>query len=120
MSSYDLSNYRKGISNANVLIIIGERTELKADFWERMRNAASKGKKVIFCELGDSRFGFSAGLTSNMIYLNNQNTNSIAQRDLAMSVFGGMAITQGSNKRSQTRLQYADGKDQRSGWISVK
>ncbi len=115
VSSYDLSNYRKGISNANVLIIIGERAELKADFWERMRNAASKGKKVIFCELGDSRFGFSAGLTSNMIYLKNQNTNSIAQRDLAMSVFGGIAITQGSNKRSQTRLQYADGQEQPIG-----
>src|SRR5690606_21455220 len=36
--------------------------------------------------------------------------SGVAQRNAAMSIFGGLAITEGQNRTEQTRLQYTYGK----------
>lgn len=106
VNSTNLNKYSNTAAEANTILVVAQRRELSSAFLARLRTYAAKGKRIIFCELGGSSYDLPVGLSSGMIYLRHPAINETAQQELAMSVFGGLPITNGPNKREQTRLQY--------------
>ncbi len=97
------------VTQSQVILVVAERNELRSDILSRLRTYAAKGQTIVFCEIGGNSYSLPAGLSADIIHLRNPTKTKSAQRALAMSVFGGLPITSGKNKRSQTRLQYDDG-----------
>lgn len=99
---------------ANTIIVVGTASELAYTNVALLNQAVSNNKNVVLCRFLDSessklqttsQFG---GKLTELIYpvFNNE-----AQRNVAMSLFGGLAITEGNAKlkTTQTRLQYSQG-----------
>ncbi|MFD2743262.1 MULTISPECIES: serine hydrolase domain-containing protein [Sphingobacterium] len=97
------------VTQSQVILVVAERSELRSDILSRLRTYAAKGQTIVFCEIGGNSYSLPAGLSADIIHLRNPTKTKSAQRALAMSVFGGLPITSGKIKRSQTRLQYDDG-----------
>ncbi|MFZ4262870.1 serine hydrolase domain-containing protein [Sphingobacterium sp. HJSM2_6] len=111
----DFNNYDEKTKYYNTIIVAGNVQDFRPDFLAMILQSATNKKEVIFC-----RFGSNQNL--NSVLLNDANlsrfaslawnpeTSVEAQQYTAMSLFGGLAITEGPNKTEQTRLQYTEGK----------
>ncbi|MCL7988385.1 serine hydrolase [Sphingobacterium sp. lm-10] len=109
MSSYSFSDLGSAMATSQVILVVAARKELRSDVLSKLRTYAAKGKAIIFCEIGGNSYNLPIGLTADMIHLRNPENTLSGQRALAMSVFGGLPITSGMNKRVQIRLRYDDG-----------
>lgn len=110
----DLKQLNEQGKLSNTIIVAGTASELSMTNAALLNQAVSNNKNVVVCKFLDndlskiqntSKFG---GKVSELIY---PEFSQEAQRNLAMSVFGGLAITEGNSKLKtvQTRLQYTNG-----------
>ncbi|NGM62322.1 serine hydrolase [Sphingobacterium sp. SGG-5] len=108
----DFSSYTEDTKPYNTIILAGKTAELTADILLKARQSANLGKQVIVCTfvtrqqeafLSSPRFG---GQLTELLAVG---WGAVEQQNMAMSLFGGMAITQGlpANKTTYTRIQYA-------------
>jgi CubicO group peptidase (beta-lactamase class C family) len=114
VSVIDLNQLNEQGKLSNTIIVVGTASELSITNAALLNQAVSNNKNVVVCKFLDndlskiqntSQFG---GKVSELIY---PEFSEQAQRNLAMSVFGGLAITEGNSKLKtvQTRLQYTNG-----------
>jgi len=92
-------------------IIIATDDNLRSDYMSMILQSAVNNKNVILCQFGADNLyrnlGFKqANLTPYLSILKVQKNTEDSQKNMAMSIFGGLGITQGSNTTTQTRLQY--------------
>ncbi|WP_159636544.1 serine hydrolase domain-containing protein [Sphingobacterium composti Ten et al. 2007 non Yoo et al. 2007] len=99
---------------ANTIIVVGTASELAYTNVALLNQAVSNNKNLVLCRFLDSESSrlqttsLFGGKLTELIY---PVFNDEAQRNLAMSLFGGLAITEGNTKLKtvQTRLQYSQG-----------
>src|SRR5690606_6000613 len=78
-----------------------------------LKQAVLNNKKVVLCHFFEhegSKKAVSEHPKSDLIELLAPFT-AVGQRNAAMSIFGGVAITDGNVKTAQTRLQYSSGEN---------
>lgn len=112
--SADFSNYDEETKFFNTVIVVGTAADLRADFMLKVNQSVINGKQLIVVRFDDNSIysvwpsgKFSQKITE-IVY---PEFNVLAQRNAAMSIFGGLAVTQGPNKTEQTRIQYSLGED---------
>lgn len=110
----DLNQMNEQGKLSNTIIVAGTASDLSIMNAALLNQAVSNNKNVVVCRFLDTDISkvqsgsLYAGKVSELIY---PEFSAEAQRNLAMSVFGGLAITEGSSKfrTTQTRLQYSNG-----------
>lgn len=111
---FDFDKYDEHTKYYNTIIVAGTTTDLSSTQLHMLRQSIQNRKQVIFCKFADqqvsalqhsSAFG---GAATELLY---PTFNEQSQRQVAMSIFGGLAINNGSSplKTEQTRLQYTAG-----------
>lgn len=110
VESFDFNGYEEHTKYHNTIIIAGTKEDLRNDLLLLVQQSIVHNKQIIVVQF-ESRTTSSSwsrgrlqGRFSKLIY---PEFNKEAQQYAAMSVFGGLAITQGQNRTEQTRLQYA-------------
>lgn len=114
ISVIDLNEMNEQGKLSNTIIVAGTAADLSYMNAALLNQAVSNNKNVIVCRFLDSDAGKIqggsqyGGRVSELIY---PEFSDVAQQNLAMSVFGGLAITQGNSKlrTTQTRIQYSNG-----------
>ncbi len=110
---FDFSKFDEDIKYYNTIIVAGKEDDLDADCLAQLRQAVLNNKKVVLCHFFEherSRKTVSEHPQSDLIELLAPFT-AVGQRNAAMSIFGGAAITEGNVKTAQTRLQYSFGEN---------
>ena len=105
---FDFSKFDEDIKYYNTIIVAGKEDDLDADCLMQLKQAVRNNKKVILCHFYEHERNkklLSEQPQSDLIELLAPFTES-GQQNAAMSIFGGMSITEGDNKTSQVRLQY--------------
>ena len=110
VESYDFNQYEEHTKYSNTIIVAGTPEDLRNDLLLLVKQSLVHNKQIIVVrfEKRPSTASWSprrlSGNYSELIY---PEFTEEAQQYAAMSVFGGLAITQGQFKTEQTRLQYA-------------
>ncbi|MCA5006690.1 serine hydrolase domain-containing protein [Sphingobacterium bovistauri] len=110
----DLNKMNEGGKLYNTFIIAGTSSNLASVNVALLNQAISNHKNLILCKFLDTAVGHIqktaqfGGKITEVVY---PEFSDEAQRNLAMSLFGGLAITEGNSKlkTTQTRLQYSNG-----------
>lgn len=108
--SIDFHQYDENTKYSNLIIVAGTRQDLRSDLLAMVGQSVANGKTVVLTRFGENRgalekwasplsFSPHAALITNTF-------SDEDQRNAAMSIFGGLAITAGSIKTEQTRIQY--------------
>ena len=114
VSVFDFDKYDEQTKYFNTIIVAGTSSDLNNTQLYMLKQSMQNRKNVILCKFADQQvsslqhttsFG---GAATELLY---PAFNEQAQRQVAMSVFGGLAINNGSSpiKTEQTRLQYTQG-----------
>lgn len=109
VASLDFNDYEKQTSTYNTIIIVGTQEELRNDLLWLVQQSVLHKKKVILVRFEQqAKLGSWAPMHLDGAFseLLSPAFNEGAQEYAAMSVFGGLSITQGPFKTEQTRLQY--------------
>ncbi|SMG40180.1 serine hydrolase domain-containing protein [Sphingobacterium psychroaquaticum] len=111
VASFDFNGYDEHTKYYNTIIVAGSSDELRNDLLLMAQQSAVNKKNVILLRFADKS-------TGNMLAKTDHNPRvtemwsgaptTANQREAAMSIFGGAAITEGKNRTSQTRIGYAD------------
>lgn len=114
VSVIDLSQLNEQGKLYNTIIVAGTASDLAMTNAALLNQAVSNNKNIIFCKFLDSevsRIQNIAQFGGKVTELVSSEFSVQAQRNLAMSIFGGLGITEGNAKlkTTQTRLQYSDG-----------
>ncbi len=112
--SADFTHYDEETKYFNTVIVAGTATDLRTDLMLKARQSAINGKRLIIVRFDDksTHSVWPSGQSSpNFTELSYPDFSAQGQRNVAMSIFGGLAVTQGPNKTVQTRLQYTLGED---------
>lgn len=110
VETFDFNNYEEHTKYSNTVIVVGTQKELRSDLLWKVQQSLVNKKQVILVRFENKtntsswQGGRLAGRFSEIVY---PESGEEAQQYAAMSVFGGLAITQGSFKTEQIRLQYA-------------
>lgn len=110
---FDFSKFDEDIKYYNTIIVAGKEDDLDADCLAQLKQAVLNNKKVVLCHFFEherSKKVVSEHPQSDLIELLAPFTE-LGQRNAAMSIFGGVAITDGNVKTAQTRLQYSSGEN---------
>ena len=110
---FDFSKFDEDIKYYNTIIVAGKEDDLDADCLAQLKQAVLNNKKVVLCHFFEherSKKALSEHPQSDLIELVAPFT-PLGQRNAAMSIFGGAAITLGNAKTAQTRLQYSPGEN---------
>jgi len=110
---FDFSKFDEDIKYYNTVIVAGKEDDLDADCLAQLKQAVLNNKKVVLCHFFEherSKKAVSEHPQSDLIELLAPFT-AVGQRNAAMSIFGGAAITEGNAKTAQTRLQYSFGEN---------
>ncbi|WP_293880085.1 serine hydrolase domain-containing protein [Sphingobacterium sp. UBA1498] len=105
---FDFSKFDEDIKYYNTIIVAGKEDDLDADCLAQLKQAVLNNKKVILCHFFEnekSKKTLTEHISSDLIELLAPFSET-GQRHVAMSVFGGVPITAGDVKTTQTRLQY--------------
>ncbi|KKO92384.1 beta-N-acetylglucosaminidase [Sphingobacterium sp. Ag1] len=105
---FDFNKFDEDIKYYNTIIVAGKEDDLDADCLTQLKQAVLNNKKVILChffENDKNKKSLSEHPQSDLIELLAP-FSEIGQRQMAMSIFGGLPITAGNVKTTQTRLQY--------------
>ncbi|MBE8713071.1 serine hydrolase domain-containing protein [Sphingobacterium hungaricum] len=117
VSSFDFHQYDEKTKYYNTIIVAGTIEDLRGDYLAMVQQSIVNRKHVIFCTFSPQNT--VAGTLNNSFRQQNITLLDVAdaspahQEQMAMSIFGGLGITEGQNKTEQTRLQYTKG--ERSG-----
>ncbi|WP_223584110.1 serine hydrolase domain-containing protein [Sphingobacterium sp. GVS05A] len=110
---FDFSKFDEDIKYYNTIIVAGKEDDLDADCLSQLKQAVLNNKKVVLCHFFEqerNKKSLSEHPQSDLIELLAPFTE-LGQRNAAMSIFGGAAITVGNVKTAQSRLQYSSGKN---------
>ncbi|SJN42321.1 Beta-N-acetylglucosaminidase [Sphingobacterium sp. JB170] len=110
----DFAHYDDETKYFNTVIIAGTAADLRSDFMLKVRQSLVNNKQLILVRFEDNSVNniWPDGQSfSNYTEVTYPSFSVSAQRNVAMSIFGGLAVTQGPNKTEQTRLQYTLGED---------
>ncbi|WP_437919309.1 serine hydrolase domain-containing protein [Sphingobacterium sp. LRF_L2] len=108
----DFNQYDENVKGYNTVVVVGTNTELRGDLLVKIRQSMAEGKQVILVQFGDLAEKFpwiKTDLPLELVVLHSRYLDIQAQQNAAMSLLGGLAITEGKLKTSQTRLQYTNG-----------
>ena len=114
ISVIDLDKINEQGKLFNTLIVAGTEGEINPSKLTLLQQAALNHKNIVLCKFQESELGAVQHVTNlggkitELVY---PEFSVQAQKKLAMSVFGGLAITEGNAKLKtlQTRLQYSNG-----------
>ncbi len=114
IASFDFSKYDEQTKYFNTIIVAGTETDLSKEMLYMLRQSLINRKNIILCRFQDAERSlpqWSPLLGGRVTELGYPSFSEMAQRNMAMSVFGGLAITEGNlgNRTEQTRLQYTLG-----------
>lgn len=113
VTSFDFSDYYEQTKYYNTLIVVGASADLRSDLLAMVNQSQANHKKVILCEFLDatkvSSADFAPAKNAGIATLQASELSEKTQQQLAMSIFGGMAITEGKYKTQQTRIQFSQG-----------
>ncbi|MGE8244163.1 MAG: serine hydrolase domain-containing protein, partial [Sphingobacterium sp.] len=110
---FDFSKFDEDIKYYNTIIVAGKEDDLDADCLSQLKQAVLNNKKVVLCHFFEqerNKKSLSEHPQSDLIELLAPFTE-LGQRNAAMSIFGGAAITVGNVKTAQSRLQYSSGEN---------
>ncbi len=114
VASFDFSKYDEQTKYFNTIIVGGTEADLSKEMLYMLRQSLVNRKNIILCrfqDLNGSLPQWAPLLGGRVTELGYPSFSEVAQRNMAMSVFGGLAITEGNsrNRTEQTRLQYTLG-----------
>ena len=110
IENFDFNRYEEETKEYKTIIVAGTEEDLRNDLLLMVQQSIAQHKHVIVVRFENqgttSRFpsGLLKGQFTELIY---PEFNTQAQQYAAMSIFGGLAVTQGQHKTDQIRLQYA-------------
>lgn len=110
VESFDFNNYEEHTKLYNTIVIAGTRKDLRNDLLLMVQQSIAQHKQVVVVRFENETAASSwapdrlQGDFSELIY---PAFDKEAQQYAAMSVFGGLAITNEPHQTEQTRLQYA-------------
>lgn len=110
--SYDFNRYDENTKYCNTIIVAGTSQDLRSDLLLMVKQSLINKKQVVlvrFDDGGNRQPWNNRVLGEGAVEVAVPSMQTQAQVNAAMSLFGGLAITQGSNKTEQTRIQYAGG-----------
>ncbi len=115
VKSFGFDQYDEHTKYYNTIIVAGTEEEFRPDHLAMVLQSAVNRKDVILCKFGQDINYINIGLNSTNLgrfasILTAPSLEEESQANAAMSIFGGLGITSGSNKTVQTRLQYSKGK----------
>ncbi len=115
VKSFGFDQYDEHTKYYNTIIVAGTEEEFRPDHLAMVLQSAVNRKDVILCKFGQDINYINIGLNSANLgrfasILTAPSLEEESQANAAMSIFGGLGITSGSNKTVQTRLQYSKGK----------
>ncbi|OYD41536.1 serine hydrolase domain-containing protein [Sphingobacterium cellulitidis] len=115
VKSFGFDQYDEHTKYYNTIIVAGTEEEFRPDHLAMVLQSAVNRKDVILCKFGQDINYINIGLNSANLgrfasILTAPSLEEESQVNAAMSIFGGLGITSGSNKTVQTRLQYSKGK----------
>lgn len=110
----DFQQYDEKTKYYNTIIVAGTASELHPTQLAMLLQSAVNNKNVILCQFGAEYDFTNLSVTPQQLrkftsLLRSADTGAQAQEYAAMSIFGGLGITQGALKTEQTRLQYING-----------
>ncbi|WP_312138676.1 serine hydrolase domain-containing protein [Sphingobacterium sp.] len=111
---FDFQQYDEKTKYYNTIIVAGTASELHPGQLAMLIQSAVNNKNVILCQFGTDYDFTNLSVTPQQIrkftsLVRTAETGNQAQEYAAMSIFGGLGITQGTIKTEQTRLQYNRG-----------
>lgn len=109
VSSFDFDRYDENTKYYNTIVVAGTPTELRSDRLVRLRQSAINKKDVIllyFAEGDEQKLWDTATPALIKATLQHPSTSAEGQEQAAMSIFGGLGITEGKYKTAQNRIQY--------------
>lgn len=114
VSVIDLNQLNEQGKLFNTIIVAATASDLGMTNAALFNQAVSNNKNIILCKFLDtdlSRVQSNSQFGGKVTELVSPEFSTQAQRNIAMSIFGGLAITEGNTKLKtiQTRLQYSDG-----------
>ena len=114
VSVIDLNQLNEQGKLFNTIIVAATASDLGMTNAALFNQAVSNNKNIILCKFLDtdlSRLQSNSQFGGKVTELVSPEFSTQAQRNIAMSIFGGLAITEGNTKLKtiQTRLQYSDG-----------
>lgn len=111
---FDFQQYDEKTKYYNTIIVAGTASELHPGQLAMLIQSAVNNKNVILCQFGTDYDFTNLSVTPQQLrkftsLVSTAETGNEAQEYAAMSIFGGLGITQGTIKTEQTRLQYNRG-----------
>ncbi len=115
VKSFGFNQYDEHTKYYNTIIVAGSEEELRPDYLAMVLQSAVNRKDVILSRFGNQTNYLNIGLSAANLsrfasILSAGNLDEQSQENAAMSIFGGLGITEGNIKTVQTRLQYSRGK----------
>ena len=116
VKSLDFQQYDEKTKYYNTLIVAGSAEDFRSDYFAMILQSAVNKKQVILCRFGSEESHTLLGLNSNNIsrfasVMWSPENDIEGQQNMAMSIFAGLGVTEGTNKTEQSRLQYTEGKN---------
>lgn len=111
VKAFDFSHYDEQTKYFNTIIVAGTDEDLRSDLLVKVRQSIVNKKQVILVRFGTAtaQQSWTSNLrAAGLSELRYPEFDKQAQQYAAMSIFGGMAITEGKLKTEQTRIQYTD------------
>ncbi|MBL1409599.1 serine hydrolase domain-containing protein [Sphingobacterium faecale] len=114
ISSFGFSKYDEQTKYFNTIIVAGTEGDLSQEMLYMLRQSLINRKNIILCrfqEVGKNIPQWAPLLGGRITELAYPDFSDLAQQNMAMSIFGGLAITEGKaiNRTEQIRLQYTRG-----------
>ncbi len=111
---FDFQQYDEKTKYYNTIIVAGTASELHPGQLAMLIQSAVNNKNVILCQFGTDYDFTNLSVTPQQLrkftsLVRTAENGNQAQEYAAMSIFGGLGITQGTIKTEQTRLQYNRG-----------
>ncbi|WP_312696435.1 serine hydrolase domain-containing protein [Sphingobacterium mizutaii] len=115
VKSFGFDQYDEHTKYYNTIIVAGTEEEFRPGQLAMVIQSAVNRKDVILCKFGKDINYINIGLSAANLgrfasILTAPSLEEEAQENAAMSIFGGLGITAGTNKTTQTRLQYTEGR----------
>ncbi|GHE28432.1 serine hydrolase domain-containing protein [Sphingobacterium griseoflavum] len=112
IEAFDFKQYDEQTKYFNTIIVAGTDDDLRSDLLLKVRQSIVNKKQVVlvrFGKDGGGRVWADNLIDARFSEIRYPAFDKQAQEFAAMSVFGGLAITEGALKTAQVRIQYTDG-----------
>lgn len=115
VTAVDFQQFDEKTKYFNTIIVAGTAAEFSSNYAAMVLQSAVNNKHIVLCRFGANDNYTHVGLNDNNLshfasILWSPETDASGQENAAMSIFGGLGITQGKLLTNQTRLQYTQGR----------